>query len=466
MGNWHHLIFALTAIWVLPPFYASAFRVKGILPIRWWFGITTAGLIAVTLHALGASKLLSYSILLLFLAAGIFQSGKDFFLKQKGKFSFDRFSFLAFALILPLLFVAYVRILSEPVTPYDWDTIALWFKKVKMLASWFPLKNTRLADWGGNYINYPHIGPMLEMFVVKLSGTFLENYTRLIFPAFFVMWIYALNDLFSPIKNRWFLFLPPFLGYLFFSLRPFTSGYQEGFMTSLAGIAAIQFCQFLILPKHSSSAVFDLELFLGCFFTGMLTFVKSEGILLAFVLIAAFLATLFLMPRIKRLTELFHLTPYLLVTLFLVLLWPGLLLLNHADLTHLQNENYTLQTLSEFFQHLDRMIVIWPFYVRYFAQKSVLLGVCLIFSVVSFKMTPVTRRPLLFLWLVLIGHMIIVTAPYFAAGFNIVWGLKNNFERLMFEHFFVYPVILCVAVRGITDPLLKPETPRPLKGRE
>ncbi len=450
-----HLLIALSTLWFLPPFYSTAFDVKGSWTTRWWFGATVVGLIAIISHAIKTPRLLNDSALLFFLTAGILKAFYGRVTKKSPAETSLPFPLGSFLLMLPLLLIAYLHVLSRPLTPADWDSVSLWYKKIKMLYAWYPLKNTRIADWGGNYINYPHLGPMLETLILKVSGIFHENFGRLLFPTVYVLWILSLGDLFKPDQKKWRLFLPPFLGTLFFQMRACTNGYQEVLITTLAGVSAIQLCLYLTTTFPRQNTSFNLSLFLGCFFAGMLAFVKSEGMLLALIIVGTF--TLSNLSKNFRgwFGTLRGLFPYLLLTIVLILLWPGLLLWNKADLSHLQNNSFTVSSLSKSFYNLSRASMIGDYFAQYFAQKRILLGFCALLSFMSILFSSKTRRPLTFLWILLITHGIMVALPYFATAADPVWHLRYSFDRLMFQHLFVYPTILCVAVSGLVESLFQ-----------
>ncbi len=443
-------------------------------PSRWWFGIISLGLVLTVAHALKTPKHVTPYLIALLLLPALIQTVRYFFWRRKNNRkhdgSFWRENWPAIIILLGLLGCAYLRILSYPIGPADWDTIAIWLRKTKLLYAWLPMGQPSTEIWGGNYMNYPHLGPMLEAMVIRFGGSIRENCGRLIFPTFYFFWMSAFYSLgHSKIKGVP-AFLISFLTILFFDSRSFTNGYQDGFAAVLAGMAAIHFCR--IIPKSpvpdlARDSTLATDYFLAFFFAGMLSFVKSEGAILALVMGFSALAVLLVrQSRGRRFAWLLGLVPYLALFLLLLGLWPMLLLYNHANLSHLQDQSFSAATFLNFFHNLNRGPLIGSYYLAHLKAIAPIVLSCGFLSALAFIFCPSRRHILIFLWMILLIHSVMIAGPYFVTGVNPAWHLQTSFERLMFQHFFVYPLVLYLAASFLADTLFDrsghsgtPETP-------
>jgi len=416
---------------------------------RWYFGLLSIGILLMLCHALGLPLLVTYLFVLLLLIGCAFLYAQN---KQASAITEVRafeFSFPVLAL-LPLLVTSYIHILSHPVAPADWDAISTWFFRVKLLYIWAPLKNAGWIDWG-SYINYPHLGPMLETWVIHFTGQLLETHGRLVIPTLYFFW--ALNHLsLAPqvFRRVYFLFIA-FLGYVFFEMHPFVNGYQDGMVAILAGMSLIHFARFFM--REDELKGFHPDVFLGFFYAGALALVKSEGVFLGLIISLSASLSYFLKKPGCPLKFALRIGPYLLMQFLFILAWPLLIQMSGHDASQLQNKAFTLSTVIHWYQNLERWEVIGPYFGNYFLQKLPILLACLLVSIGSFILQARSRCVLGFLWSVWVLHLIFVALPYFATLSNLHWHLANSFDRLIFQHFAFYAVILAVGVSFLADKL-------------
>jgi hypothetical protein len=452
---------SVAAIFVLPIMVGMILPdSKDIRPAsRWWFGLVSFGILLIVLHGLRTPKtpvkiflgffLLSCLVISAFRVVGALRSGRI-----PALISFLKQNAWVLSCFLLLLIAGYAHVLSYPVSPAQWDAIATWFRKAKLLYHWVPLGNTPEVYW--SYVTYPHLGSILEAMIMRLAGSLTENYGRLLMPAVYFFWMLAILSLRPAAKTWIFRLTAVAAAWIFFDLTAFTNGYQEGFLAAMAGMAAVHFTRIAVKISDPSCGVKawppDADLGMAFFFAGSLGFVKTEGGILSIILVGAFLLVfLGAYPLKESLRRLYALAPYLLLWIALLALWPLILYLNHADAGQIQGEHFTAASMSGFFKNLSRWAMISPFYWKYLQGKLVVLGVSAFLSAEAAVFIPRARRALCFLWLTLIAHLIFVPLPYFATAANPVWHLQTSFERLMFQHFFVYPILLCAAVSFLAD---------------
>jgi hypothetical protein len=120
--------------------------------------------------------------------------------------------------------------LSNPISA--WDGLVIWYAKVRGLYNWRPLALLPFA-------NYPDLGPTCWMLVLKWVGVGQESIGRLIFPAFYFLWIAAIRELWGRPHSWLLVVVVPATAAVFFDLEMFTNGYQDGFVMAAAGMAAI-----------------------------------------------------------------------------------------------------------------------------------------------------------------------------------------------------------------------------------
>ena len=434
-------------------------------PSRWYFGAVSTGIYFIAGHSLRVPQGIMMAVYLLALTAFAVRafSLKEFPLTKLSWHTPDRKTSALLAVLMLLLCAAHVHILSHPVSPENWDALAIWYRKTKLLYYWSPLQNTPEANWGQN-LNYPHLGPMLQMLVLKWTGAFQEEFGRLLIPILYIIWIIALWSLF-PLKGHargsashaaYALWLAV-VAVAFFDLRPLTSGYQETVLVCLGGMSAFHFCRIFLnreAPWFADRTFFETDHFLAFLFAGSLCLVKSEGGILGAILAASAAAVyVFSYRQIPLGRKITFLAPYLALFSILFILWPSLLLINGNDIREFQGGAFSLSRLSGLFSNFDRWPVIAPYFFEYFRHHWDFIAASLILASGAAAYVPQSRRPLLFLGLAYAGHLAFMPLPYLATADNLHWHLKESFGRLMFQHRFLYVTILCVAAVFLADKL-------------
>jgi|GEM_PF-1766047 len=456
MPEWLRLCLACIPLFVIPGIVGKAFwGCEVYWASRWWFGMILSGLLLIFGHGAnlhGGVVTILFSVFFIFCAVKSFQRCKAA-QPEISKDSSKRFEpgKIVAGILFFLLFCSYLDVLAHPLTAEHWDALSSWWNKVRALYFWPPFAETPCAGW--DFMNYPYLGPMLELLIIRCTGGLSESFGRLLFPTVYFMWMMTFNLLF-PGKIRWRTFwLIPFIAILFYDRRAFTSGYQDGFVGLICGMAAVHFVRFFLKENRLQGidGRWDTDLFLGVFFAGAASFVKSEGTFLGVILAAAAAGVfLFSEPAGKIPRKILILLPYIIFFGILVCIWPGFLLLNHVNILRMQNA-FVMSDLLGFYRNLDRWEMIRLFVAHSILKNWPVLSACLMLSLVSALAVPKLRRVLAFLWLAGIGHGIFVTFLYFVTRLNLQWHLVNSFGRLMFQHFFVYSCILYTTGHCLLD---------------
>jgi len=448
------LVASLFIIFFLP--FTAGFLIRDAsvpLVSRWWFGLILTGVLLVAFHGFRLPFSLALAAILVLYLAGSYETFKcRRSLIASWAQSLKAPSFRLFpAVLLLITAAAMLNVFANPVTPSNWDAIGIWYKRIKLLYAWTPLANTVDISWG-SYINYPHLAAMLEAVIMRVSGGMIEEHGRLLMPALYFFWLSGLSAL-APRKGR--VLFDLFLAYaalLFYDKWTFTSGYQEGMIVALGGMAALHFCRLLMaLDATTPGLSVRVESFLAFFFAGSLCLVKNEAAILAAIL--AFSAAAAAMTFPERLKTLKMIGPGFAVFLTLAFLWPAIMFANDIDMTRLQNKAFTRESVMTLHHNLSRWSVIEPYFKDYFSAKPWLILSCASFSLLAASFRP-ARRPLFFLWIVYTAHLVFMPLPYLATHAGLGWHLKNSFERLILQHGFLYPLMLSIAISAAADKLL------------
>ncbi|HNV86051.1 MAG TPA: hypothetical protein PKL97_03680 [Candidatus Omnitrophota bacterium] len=458
MAEWLRLALAGVPLFAIPAVIGAAFFGREVYwASRWWFGMTLAGILLILAHGFNLHGILVtilFSVFFVFCAIKSFRRlmpGRE---ESAGIFP-ERVSpeMIGTGIIFFLLFCSYLDVLANPLTAVHWDALATWWNKTRALYFWPPFAETPVAGW--DFLNYPYLGPMLELLIIRCTGVLSESFGRLLFPTVYFLWILAFNSLFFG-KVRWkTVWLIPFTAVLFYDRRAFTSGYQDGFVGVICGMAALHFIRFFLRqdwPRNDDDG-WDTDLFLGVFFSGAASFVKCEGLFLGIILAAsAFLTFLFAGKNGGLLGKIRRLLPYGVFFGILICVWPGILLWNHANVLRMQTA-FVASDIFRFHENLARWGIIRLFVSDSLLRNGPVILASVILSCASAVAVPRTRRILAFLWIALAGHGVFVTFLYFVTHLNLQWHLANSFGRLMFQHFFICAAIIYVSTERLINRL-------------
>lgn len=412
---------------------------------RWAFGAAVIGILITICHALHLSQptawILIAGLIILGILAGIQNFRKNHLLIAPPSL----WNLTAISLLAILWLALAIHVLAHPLHPMHWDAVRIWFNKAKGLFYWTPFQALPTPDF--HMKNYPHLGPAFQMFVMKFHGYPAENFSRLIYPGFFAAWLIAFRNLNPGIKPLHFLGLIPAVGLVFLSKSAFTNGYQDGFLGLMAGFSVIHF---LVCLLHSSGAflmkdprTYRSHLFLGFFFAGSVAFIKVEGLVMSGILVMGFLAVrlLWSADRISS-QDLKELAPFFGLWIAMISVWPLLLKLNQLDPTQISGDAYTLSDILHWYRNINRLPAISRYFGEYWTSIQSVFFASILLSGGAFVLTPRIRSAIFYLWGILVLHLLFIHMAFLASRLPLDWHLSTAYERLCFQHFFVFASLL------------------------
>jgi hypothetical protein len=437
MSELSKFFLSLLPLMVIPLLVGTAaFGPRLPVAIRWFFGMISLGLILTVAYSLGISWgtfFYAFGIGLVGCALLLLKQG----VKRLGKHAWPNIyrAGVGFFLLI-LLGCAYVKVFAEPLEA--WDAVVIWFNKARDLYQGTPISQL-------HFVNYPPLGPMYWAFVMKFTGGLWESYGRLLFPTMYFFWMLALPYMFPKCIPAWiFLIVIPGLGWLFFDMFAFTSGYQDGFVTICAGMAAIHLCKTLLEDKRRRQTDYLLALY----FAGTDALVKNEGAVLAMILYTAWFLTLIVTERHNfNWKYLRSLIPGGMLFLLLLSIWPGLLIYHGQDPSQVQGPAFTINSIANSYENIDRLPMIKDYFVEhYFHPQTKTILSCTLLSIITAALVPITTRVMVFLWVTALGHILFMVLVYLATGSPLEWHLTFSLKRLAFHHSFAYVIILCISL--------------------
>jgi hypothetical protein len=364
---------------------------------------------------------------------------------------------LLVALLLGPVLAAGLYTLRQPIMA--WDGLVIWYAKVRGLYEWRPLAALPLP-------NYPDLGPACWMSVLKWVGADAENVGRLVFPAFYFMWIVAMLEL--PRRRRSWVAVVVVAGVaaLLFDLEAFTNGYQDGFLMVAAGMSAIFVVKSLVgagsktgeppleevLVPAVPTAQGRQDYYLAAFFAGTLGLIKQEGLILGFILMVSWGAAVIAERRPACWRGLLRrLCPVVSIYVALATLWPLLLARNGVNVLMVQGPAFTPSSVIGVLDNLHRWTDIQPYFAEYFWRLRHVFAACVLLSLASLWGLPRTRRAIMFLWTVLGLYLAFVTFTFCATRQLLQWHLDTAFKRLTSHSQFVFALLLCLTVGVLLD---------------
>lgn len=409
---------------------------------RWLFGVSVTGVFFVCMHAFGIRQLFVWIILsLCCMMIGIRSYLHRNILLGKPRFP-SWPTLIIFTVLIIQLLSAYVSILANPVIA--WDAVAIWFQKAKALYYWMPFSSTPL-------VNYPNFGAAYWAFIMKFSG-FSEEMGRLFFPTVYFAFIMVLFSLFSEKNTLWTaLFVIPSISLYFFNEAD-VSGYQDGLLSLMAGISAFYYGRFFIKLRsnlHASGNLLgiDYDIFFAVFFSGILGLIKNEGVLITGLLFVSAAGWFFIdSSKNIKLLKVLPLMACMVLLLFLTSLWSLLLLYNGVDPFQVQGMAFTFQGVMNAYKNMNRYPDIRHYFVQYLNSQSGMIIFASLLSLASILFIKVIRTAIGFIWSFYLLHFVFVSLIFFSTAQDYQWHLETAFFRLMFQHRFVYMVVIAITI--------------------
>jgi hypothetical protein len=433
-------ILAVFPILIIPLAIGSLVTWKSVSwSARWFLGVSFLGIFLVCVHAFGVPQRTVQILLVIALALICILIS----LHRNDLFKNVRWPTRQTLIILLILFIqlmsAYATILANPVI--EWDAVAIWFQKAKAFYYWEPFKSFPI-------VNYPNFGAAYWAFIMKFTG-FTEAMGRLLIPTAYFAFMMVLYSLFKADNTSWtgVFVIPPVS--IFFFHNAYVSGYQDGLLSLMAGMSAFYYCRFFILLRSANHVTLchrDIyyDLFLAVFFSGILGFIKNEGTIIAVLLF--FSAAGWFMIQIRSNQVIGKMPLFFSVIMFLVLisLWSLLLLYNGVDPSQVQGGVFSIKGIFNFYKNINRYSDIKQYFSQYLTSHGMIIIVASLLSILSALYAKTTRTTLCFIWTFYVLHFAFVALVFFSTGTNYMWHLGTAFDRLMFQHRFVYILVIVI----------------------
>ena len=132
-------------------------------------------------------------------------------------------------------------------------------------------------------------------------------------------------------------------------------------------------------------------------------------------------------------------------------LWPALKIFNGIGGFEAQGHAFTLDSILSFYKNVDRLPMILGYLYTYGRQYSYFILVAFFLSALSSAYVPGSRRPIMYLWAVLILHTLFVITVYLSTRQDLAWHLDTAFFRLMFQHQFCYFLIIALSSASLAE---------------
>lgn len=444
------LLPSLAGAWLCPGFCGWS--------ARWWVGL---GLLSVALslaHAAEVSALAAAALLGAICLAGALVASLRYLrarrLAEAAQSSMSRAGqvWIYFIVLAPLWLGACALISASPVS--IWDALTLWHPKVKAILEWRSLQETP-------HPNYPVLGPAYQALIWFFSGD--EGYGRWLFPTAYLIWgasLYAFGDYLSWAPSLAIIPLAMLFG---LETTYVTSGYQDCLVMACSGMAALYLCcGSLERPRRET-------LLLAAFFCGLLGFIKTEGAVMAFILIVSSALVYSMSGALcsarSRIFPEFRLS--LLLAAGMLAAWPIVLLLKGMDPLDVQSGSFSLGDLVHPAHVSDRWPLIQSSFVAIGSQNSVLLLSSCAVSLTAFAMVPRCRRAISLLWIAAVLHLLFTISIYLLTRQDLFWHLYTSAERVARQASSLYLLMLILGTAMLLDELHRWHAgPRLQGGRE
>ncbi|WP_147456747.1 hypothetical protein [Leptospira yasudae] len=332
---------------------------------------------------------------------------------------------------------AWLSILTNPIS--EWDAVSIWYQKAEAYYTWTPLQNLPI-------VNYPNLGSAYWSFILFFTDN-KEAFGRFLFPLTYVVFICEIYHTFKEFTKP--IFLSSGLVFLMFYLYDdsFTNGYQDGFLFSIAGIGFLHLLKsFFILEKdkkdNKDAKKFIRSFFLSLFILSALGLLKNEGIVLS--LIIASPSVIFL--SIHKIRNYPLLLSIFFIYFIILFLWPICLKFSAVDISNLQGNAFNLRSLQLIPDRFDRLPVILEYLKIYLLKNSTLLLISVCISAFSLWFKPKNFLFFMVIWGILILHTAFTIIAFMSTNQDLQWHLDTAFSRLMFQHDFIFPILLALGI--------------------
>lgn len=426
----------------------ALFRSSFDTAFHWWSGVLLISLTAIIFHALKINPAVYCVIITVsILALSIWRKRaiKQHILRAKEPIQYIDYA-MAIIVVIVLVFSGILVILTQPI-PLGGDTFSIWLNKTKSIYNGIPYPTLPV-------VQYPSLGPTFQAFAMRFTGGYEPVYGLFFGPIAYCFWVLSL---FSVIKQRsgWIMVaILCSISILFFD-DYVVNGYQDKILMMCASMSVLSYLQFFSeysLPsKQEGSRTLQLLFWLGTFFAAMLSLIKSEGTIMGLILVTASLLVVGLTQPGQ--IKVFIQKNYMSIIMFvvLVLLWPLILYAGNVNLSNVQGDNLTLESISDIPQNMGRIFIIGHYFINSFHEIYVMLIFSVFLTIFALLKVPRLRITLAYLWLIWFVHSLFIAFAFLSTRAPLIWHLDTAFYRLTSQHAFVYPLIILFVTASLLD---------------
>lgn len=416
------------------------------LPFHWWVGFTLIGLSTIIFHALKIDPFI-YSIIItvfiIMLSIWQLQTIKKQFLRAK-KLTQNIDSLVVIIIALVIIISGLLETITHP--HIEGDTSSIWLNKAKSIYNGIPYPALPV-------VNYPSLVPTFNAFVMRFTGSYNPIYGLFIGPIAYYFWVLNLYDIFKR-KSGWVITaVISSIAILYFD-NYVTNGYQDKIIMMCASMSALAYLQLINLDLSGNRVWTEksqLLFWIGTFFAGILSLIKSEGVVIGTLLVGLSLFIIYSI-NLKQIPTLLKKKYAAIITFItLVLLWPFILYTGNVNISNIQGDNLTFQSIFDIPRNIDRIFIIWPYFANYFRETSFMLILSISLSSLSFIKSTQLRKSLVYLWSVWFIHSIFIIFVFLSTRAPLIWHLETAFNRLLSQHAFIYPLIILLTIADFLE---------------
>jgi len=375
--------------------------------VAWAFGGAVMTLVAVLLHAVGASPYVAIGAAIVLALSGASRANRLYDALRRATPG-ER---VLAALVLVPIAAAALFTLSTPVSAGD--AVMAWYAKARALVDWQPL--ARLP-----YAEYPDLGMMAWSMLLRVTGWAHEPAARLVFLAIYAAYAFSLADIPGKPLPPQAVWIVPLAVIATFDLRLITNGYQDATLGAMAGLAAILLAGDLQTPDGGRATI-------GLFFAGTLGLLKLEGAVLGLAIVAAWIVV----RRFYRSRR--WPAAGLLTYVTVAIVWPVLSWSHRLPVEQGQYNAFEGVTLLDLPARLTRLPTIAQAFLDTGPRFLVPLGALLVLSAAAWRRCPNIRPLLLFLGLATGAHALSIVTVFLLTNLDVSWHLATAFDRLVLQ---------------------------------
>jgi len=433
---------------VLPILLGTAlFKDNFELPFHWWAGFLLISLATTIFHALKIDPAIYSIIITIFiivLSVWQLQTLKKQFLRAKKLI--QNIDFLVVIIITLVITISgLLEIFTHPLG-VGGDAFSIWLNKAKSIYSGILYPALPIA-------NYPSLVPTFNAFVMRFTGSYKPIYGLFIGPIAYCFWVLNLHDIFKR-KSGWVMTATvSSIAILYFD-DYVINGYQDKIImmcASMSALAYLQIIKFGLSGNRAYTEKSQLLFWIGTFFAGVLSLIKNEGMVIGAILVGVSLLVIYSINPKQISTLLINKYAPIFTFITLAFLWPFILYTGNVDISKIQGDNLTLQSIFDIPRNIERIFIIWPYFTNYYRETFFMLILSICLSIISFLKATQLRKSLVYLWSIWFVHSIFIVFVFLSTRAPLIWHLDTAFNRLLSHHAFIYPLIILLIIAYLLE---------------